>query len=165
VQKTYTTTRLKLDRLHLNDAAFIFELLNTEGWIKFIGDRNIRSIEDSEKFIEKTVKNPDIVYWVVKTIDEKYSMGIISFVKRENLEFRDIGFAFLPVFSKRGYAFEAAEIVLKDLLQDPDNKIILATMKAENIDSIKLIEKLGFRFDSEIENNKVKSLRYSIMAD
>jgi [ribosomal protein S5]-alanine N-acetyltransferase len=165
VQKTYTTTRLKLDRLHLNDAAFIFELLNTEGWIKFIGDRNIRSIEDSEKFIEKTLKNPDIVYWVVKTIDEKYSMGIISFVKRENLEFRDIGFAFLPVFSKRGYAFEAAEIVLKNLLQDPDNQIILATMRAENIDSIKLIEKLGFRFDSEIENNKVKSLRYSIMAD
>jgi len=165
VQKTYTTKRLKLDRLNLNDTAFIFELLNTEGWIKFIGDRNIGSMEDSENYIEKTLKNPDIIYWVVKTIDEKDSMGIISFVKRENLEYRDIGFAFLPFFSKRGYAFEAAEIVLKDLLQDPDNKIILATIKAENIDSVKLIEKLGFQFDHEIENGEIKSLRYSIKAE
>jgi ribosomal-protein-alanine N-acetyltransferase len=165
VQKTYTTKRLKLDRLNLNDTAFIFELLNTEGWIKFIGDRNIGSMEDSENYIEKTLKNPDIIYWVVKTIDEKDSMGIISFVKRENLEYRDIGFAFLPFFSKRGYAFEAAEIVLKDLLQDPDNKIILATMKEENIDSVKLIEKLGFQFDHEIENGEIKSLRYSIKAE
>jgi ribosomal-protein-alanine N-acetyltransferase len=165
VQKTYTSERLKLDRLNLNDKAFIFELLNTEGWIKFIGDRNIRSIDDSEKYIEKTLKNPDIIYWVVKTIDEKDSMGIISFVKRESLEHRDIGFAFLPTFTKRGFAFEAAEIVLKDLLHDPDNQIILATMKAENIDSIKLIEKLGFHFDKEIENGEIKSLRYSIMAD
>jgi ribosomal-protein-alanine N-acetyltransferase len=164
VEKIYTTERLKLDRLHLNDAAFILELLNTEGWIKFIGDRNIRSIEDSEKYIEKTIKNRDIVYWVVKTIDEKDSIGIISFVKRENLEFHDIGFAFLPVFSKKGYAFEAAEIVLKDLLQDPDNQIILATLKAENINSIKLIERLGFHYDSEIENGEIKSLLYSITA-
>ncbi len=122
-------------------------------------------MEDSENYIEKTLKNPDIIYWVVKTIDEKDSMGIISFVKRENLEHRDIGFAFLPSFSKRGYAFEAAEIVLKDLLQDPENQIILATMKAENIDSIKLIEKLGFHFDNEIKNGEIKSLRYSIRAD
>jgi ribosomal-protein-alanine N-acetyltransferase len=164
VQKTYTTDRLKLDRLDLNDAAFIFELLNSEGWIKFIGDRNIQSKEDSQIYIEKTLENPDIVYWVVKTIDEKDSMGIISFVKRENLEFHDIGFAFLPVFSKKGYAFEAAEIVLKDLLQDPDNQIILATMKAENINSIKLIERLGFHYDSEIENGEKKSLLYSITA-
>ncbi len=164
MQKSYTTERLKLDRLNLEDKAFIFELLNTEGWIKFIGDRNIRSIEDSEKYIEKNLKNPDIIYWVVKTIDRKDSMGIISFVKRENLENRDIGFAFLPSFSKRGYAFEAAEIVLKDLLQDADNQIILATMKEENINSIKLIEKLGFHFDHEIENGEMKSLRYSIKA-
>lgn len=162
MQITYNTERLKLVRLNLDDAAFIFELLNTEGWIKFIGDRNIRSIEDSEKYIEKTMKNPDIVYWVVKTIDEKNSMGIISFVKRENLEHRDIGFAFLPRFSKKGFAYEAAAIVLKDLLLDPTYKIILATMKAENISSIKLTEKLGFHFDKEIENGEIKSLLYSI---
>ena len=111
------------------------------------------------------MKNPDIIYWVVKTINEKDSMGIISFVKRENLEFRDIGFAFLPVFSKRGYAFEAAEKVLKDLLLDPDNQVILATMKAENINSINLIVKLGFHYDHEIENGEIKSLLYSIQAD
>lgn len=165
MQNIYHTERLKLNRLNPDDAEFIFELLNTEGWIIFIGDRNIRSIEDSVKYIEKTMKNPDIVYWVAKTIEENDSIGIISFVKRENLEFHDIGFAFLPNFSKRGYAFEAAEIVLKDLLQDPDNRIVLATMKAENINSIQLVEKLGFHFDNEIENGGTKSLRYSITAD
>ena len=165
MQLTFKTDRLELDRLNLNDAEFIFELLNTEGWIKFIGDRNIRSIEDSRKYIEKTMENPDIIYWVVKTLDEKDSIGIVSFIKRENLEYHDIGFAFLPRFTKRGYAFEAAEKVLNDLLQDPNYKTILATMKADNINSIKLAEKLGFQFDKEIENEEIISRRYIITAD
>ena len=164
MKKTYKTSRLKLNPLAQSDAEFIFELVNSEGWLKYIGDRNIKTLEDSRKYIQKTLENPNINYRVVKKQDEKISIGIISFVKRDYLEFPDLGFAFLPAFSNKGYAFEASEMVLKDLLEDHNHPMILATTMVENISAIKLLEKLGFRFYKEIENETKKRFLYFITA-
>ncbi len=163
MKKTFQTTRLFLDRLHPDDAAFIFELLNTPDWLKFIGDRNIHSDEDARNYILKITADPNIIYWVVRSGEEK--IGMVSFIKRKYLDHHDIGFAFLPKFSKQGFAFEAADAVLKESLQDPDHRIILATTMTDNTNSIHLLEKLGFQFNQEIENEGVKLLLYSIAAD
>ena len=165
VQKKYRTTRLELNRLILGDAAFICELFNTERYIKFIGDRNIKTKEDALKFIHKTADNPNINYWVVKLKNEKTSIGLISFIKRDYLDHHDLGFAFLPEFSNKGYAFEAAEIVLNDFLPDPNHQTILAITMVNNQSSIKLIEKLGFRFNKEIVNDNEKLFLFSINPD
>ncbi len=162
MHKKYKTSRLILNRLNLRDAPFMFDLLNTEGWIKFIGERNIKTIEDAQDYTYKVIGDPKIVYWVVKSRHEKIPVGLISFIKRDYLDHHDLGFAFLPTFFSRGYAFEAAERVIKDLLKDPEHEIILATSRPENIRSIKLLEKLGFRFNREIENEQVKLNLYSI---
>jgi RimJ/RimL family protein N-acetyltransferase len=164
MRESYQTTRLKLDRLNPGDAEFIFQLLNTEAWLKFIGDRKIHSPEDARKYIEKTIANPKITYWVVRSREENISIGMISFIKRDYLENHDIGFAFLPEFSGQGYAKEAAEIVLGDKLNDPDHRTILATTMGENQKSIRLLEKLGFRFQKEIEPEGQKLQLYSITA-
>jgi ribosomal-protein-alanine N-acetyltransferase len=162
MKKTYKTNRLFLSWLNLADAAFIIELFNTEGWIKFIGDRNIKTKDDCKKYIQKTIQNPNINYWVVKLNPKKVSIGLISFIKRDYLDHHDIGFALLPNFSHQGYAFEAAEVVLNDLLKDPNHKTILSTTVTDNMNSIKLIEKLGFKFNKEIDNEDIKLLQYSI---
>src|ERR1700712_4843826 len=98
MQNNYYTKRLILNELSLNDKAFITELLNTPEWIKFIGDRNIRTKENAREYIQKIMVNPNIKYWVVKLQDEKTSIGIITFIKRDYLEYNDIGFAFLSKF-------------------------------------------------------------------
>ncbi len=162
MQKTYRTSRLELAPLNESDGEFIFELLNSEGWLKYIGDRNIKTLEDSGKYIQKTLENTNINYWVVRKQDGKISIGIISLVKRDYLAYHDVGFAFLPAFLNKGYAFEASEIVLKDLLEDPKHPIILATTMAENNSSIKLLKKLGFFFNKEIENDTKKLFVYSV---
>ena len=162
MRESYQTARLKLDRLNPLDAEFIFQLLNTEGWLKFIGDRNIRSTEDARNYVQKTVANPKIIYWVVRSRKENLSLGMISFIKRDYLDDHDIGFAFLPEFSGKGYALEAARMVLDDLLDDPNHHIILATTMMENRNSIRLLEKLGFHFIKEIEPDGKKLLLYSI---
>ncbi len=164
MQETYQTQRLQLRPLRAGDEPFILELLNTEGWIRFIGDRNLKTIEDAALYIEKIMANTDIRYWVVNTNQSLKSAGIITVIKRSYLDHHDIGFAFLPAFSGRGNAFEAAETILGDLLKQPAHHAILATTLPDNRRSIGLLEKLGFRFEREIDVEQKKLFLYSITA-
>ena len=152
MQADYKTIRLILNKLTVQDAAFIFELVNTPGWIKFIGDRNVKTTEDAVNFIQKIISNADINYWVVKLEDKQIAVGIITFIKRDYLEHHDIGFAFLPTYAKQGYAFEATLAVLTNLVKDKEYSTILATTIKENEASIQLLKKLGFTYRNEIKN-------------
>lgn len=165
MQTNYQTKRLILNKLSLDDEAFIIELLNTPDWIKFIGDRNIRTQEDATAYIQKIIDNPNINYWVAKLPDEKTSIGIITFIKRDYLEQYDIGFAFLSKFANKGFAHEATLAVLNDVINSPSHTHILATTVKENTNSIKLLEKLGFRFEKEIEHENNLLLIYSVSVD
>ena len=116
-QTSNTTKRLLLDPLSINDKDFILELVNTDGWKSFIGNRNINSQSVAAAYIQKIIENPDTNYWTVKIKETKIPIGIITFIKRDYLEHHDIGFAFLPEYFNKGYAFEAANAVLKYLLK------------------------------------------------
>jgi ribosomal-protein-alanine N-acetyltransferase len=165
MQKKYLTSRLVLRPVNLHDAAFILELLNTKGWIQFIGDRKVNTTEDSRNYIQKIMANPHTLYWVARLEREHTSVGIISFIKRSYLEHWDIGFAFLPAFFGKGYARESAEKILQEMLKNPQHATILATTKVDNQSSIHLIEKIGFHFKKEMENETERLLLYSITAN
>lgn len=150
MHQTYKTERLQLHKLTLHDVDFIFELVNTGAWIKFIGDRQVKTTADAIAYIEKITANPDVNYWVVKLKDSIVPLGVITFIKRNYLEQHDIGFAFLPQHAKKGYAFEAAQEVLNNLLGAENCTTILATTIKENIASIQLLKKLGFTFKTEL---------------
>jgi RimJ/RimL family protein N-acetyltransferase len=165
MQDTYSTHRLLLNEINLNDAEFISELVNTPEWIRFIGDRNIRSIADADEYIQKIISNPNTNFWVVRIQDQQIPIGIISFIKRDYLEHYDIGFAFLAKHTKKGYAHEASIAVLNDAIKNANHKQILATTVKENTNSIQLLEKLGLRFYKEIQNENQLLQVYSITAD
>lgn len=158
MQTNYTTERLQLNLLSADDHAFILELLNTPEWIRFIGDRNIHNREDAETYIQKIISNPDINYWIVKLKEDLLPVGIISFIKRENLPHHDIGFAFLQRHTKKGYAYEAVNAVLNDVTNDPAFTEIMATTIKENEQSIKLLEKLGLQFLHETKTEQGETL-------
>lgn len=162
MQQLYHTDRLELSLVKTSDADFIFELLNTEGWIKFIGDRKIETREDAQQYIQKILNNPQMIYWVARLKKRKIPIGMISFIKRDYLDHHDIGFAFLPAYFSKGYATEATKRILSDVMQDPNHKIILATTMPGNGPSIRLLEKAGFHFKKEIENEQVRLLLYSV---
>jgi RimJ/RimL family protein N-acetyltransferase len=152
MQPNYKTERLSLRMLNKNDAGFMLELVNSAGWIKFIGDRNIKTIEDAENYVQKITANPAINYRVVTLHDDKRAIGVVTYIKRDYLDHPDIGFAFLPAFYKQGFAFEATQAVLNDLLSNDISLTVLATTNPENISSIQLLKKLGFLFSKEITN-------------
>ena len=150
-----TTERLDLQPLNLNDVAFIYELLNTEEWIEFIGDRHIKTNNDAINYIQKLLDNANIQYWVVRLKTNNESIGIVTFVKRDYLPYADLGFAFLKRFTQQGYAFEAANEVLQNIINSKTATKILATTVVNNVLSIQLLEKLGFTFDENIQEDNV----------
>jgi len=173
MRQNLKTARLELTALGLSEAAFIHQLVNTPGWLRFIGDRNIGTIADALGYIEKILFDPNVHFWIVKLSQDPLptdqpptdqppagqpSIGIITLIQRDYLEHPDIGFAFLPAYAKQGYAFEAAAAVMQTLTTGPDQSPVLAITKKENADSARLLEKLGLRFDREI-NNKDEALQ------
>lgn len=150
-QPSFMTRRLLIEPLSLSDNHFILELVNTDEWIKFIGNRNITSSADATAYIQKIIDNRSIVYWVVKLNDGHTKIGIVTFIKRDYLEHHDIGFAFLPKYFNQGYAYEATATVLNKVTNIYKLSTILATTVPDNIGSIKLLEKLGLNYKEEIE--------------
>lgn len=146
-----TTARLLLKPLALSDASFIFELVNTEGWLTFIGNRNITSAADALAYIQKILENENTAYWVVEHADSHEKIGIVTFIKRDYLPHHDIGFALLPRFCKNGYAYEATSAVLNYLISHRNLSYIFAITIPENERSIKLLQRIGFRFEKDID--------------
>lgn len=151
IQNTILTDRLILQKINLNDCDFIISLLNSKGWIENIGDRNIHSGDDAIIYINKILATENFIYWVVRIKDENTPVGMISFMKRSYLDNFDIGFAFLPSYLNKGYAYEASKAVLVIVSELPEYNIVLATTKPSNNNSIRLLTKLCFRFEKEIE--------------
>jgi RimJ/RimL family protein N-acetyltransferase len=154
------TDRLLLEPLTTAYNNFIFELVNTDGWIKFIGNRNVNSAVDATAYIEKIINNPALVYWVIKLKENGTPIGIITLIKRDYLEHHDIGFALLPDFEKQGYAYEACKKVLDALSEGSLHTQILAITLRDNSNSITLLGKLGLRFEKEIVEQEELLLQY-----
>jgi RimJ/RimL family protein N-acetyltransferase len=161
MQNNIITGRLNLTLLTLDDRDFIVKLLNTKGWIEYIGDRNVHTNDDAIAYISKITSTQNLFYWVVRTKDDSIPMGIVSFLKRSYLENFDIGFAFLPEFNGYGYAYEAAKEILSAVSQTPGYYPVLATTIPQNVNSIKLLTKLGLHFEKEIEVENEKLHIYS----
>lgn len=151
------TKRLILEPLCDHDAPFIFELVNSKDWLKFIGDRNVNSPTNALLYIQNIKQDPNVFYWVIKLNNTGTSIGIVTLIKRDYLPFKDIGFALLPKFYKQGNAYEAVKAVLDKINEDT----LYAVTTPENTSSIKLIKKLGLRFKKKISPNKQNLHLYS----
>ncbi|PTS99642.1 GNAT family N-acetyltransferase [Pedobacter sp. HMWF019] len=160
---TLTTERLLIEKLSPGDSEFILALLNTPGWLKFIGDRNIKTLSDAEAYVQRTIDSPTIQYWVVKKAADSTPAGVVSFIKKDYLDHHDIGYAFHPDFSNLGYAYEAVKAVLEELSKNPLYPVILATVAPDNEPSIRLLEKLGLKREHQLEVEGRTLLLFSLV--
>lgn len=156
------TERLCLNLLTLADHTFIRSLVNTKGWIAFIGDRNVHSEDDAIAYIDRILHMENLYYWVVRVRDTHTPVGIISFLKRSYLDHFDIGLAFLPEFHGKGYAYKAAKAVLSIVSQYPEHKHILATTVPQNTQSIQLLTRLGLHYEKKIKADNKPLLVYGM---
>jgi len=141
------TERLELREYTLDDAPFIYTLMNSEGWLKNIGDRNIKTIEDAENYMQKhylsSYEKHGFGPYLVSLKEEGTPLGSAGLYKRDNLEHPDVGFAFLPEFANKGYAYESSKAVMQFASETLELETIVGITIETNLSSIKLLKKLG----------------------
>ncbi|MEN3328456.1 MAG: hypothetical protein V7638_3263 [Acidobacteriota bacterium] len=149
------TERLSLRKLTVDDAEFILTLLNEPSFLRYIGDRKVRNLDDAQQYI---LNGPVASYQrhgfglnCVELRESQTPIGMCGLLKREELPDPDIGFALLPDFWNKGFAYEAAEAVLRDARGRLNVQRILAITSLDNDASIKLLERLGFRFEEIVQ--------------
>ena len=149
------TQRLRSRRLTAEDAGFIIELVNTPGWLRFIGDRHIHTIEQAVQYLEngpiKSYQENGFGLSMVETINDRIPVGMCGLLKREQLEIPDLGFAFLPQYMSMGYAFEIAHATVQHAHAEIGIPKLAAITLPENERSIRLLEKLNFRFEKKMK--------------
>jgi [ribosomal protein S5]-alanine N-acetyltransferase len=149
------TERLKLRTFVTNDAEFILRLLNDPAFLRFIGDKRVRSIVDARNYITtgpiESYRRNGFGLYLVELKDTKTPIGMCGLLKRDALSHVDLGFAFMPDYRRHGYGFESASAVLSWAKGDLQLDRILAITDPENDTSIKLLEKLGFKFEGMIK--------------
>ena len=144
------TERLKLRQFTFDDSKFIIELLNSEGWIKYIGERNVKNEEDAKNYLQngtlKSYEQNGYGLWLVETKENKIPIGMCGIIHRTELENPDIGFAFLPDFTGKGFAFEIASATINFAKERLKLPVILGITVSYNVNSIQLLTKIGMRF-------------------
>ena len=164
--KTFETERLILKPTLEEDAQLIFELLNTPKWKKYIGERNVNSVEEGRIYIINRMK-PQLErlgfgnYTVIRKSDNA-KMGTCGLYDRVGLEGVDIGFAFLPDYEKKGYAYEASVKIKQVAFDDFGITSIGGITTKDNLASQKLLEKLGFQLAGTVRlpNDDEELLHY-----
>ena len=144
------TDRLRLREFTLDDAPFIKVLVNTPGWLKYIGERNVQTEEQARGYLTrgpiKSYQENGFGLWMVELKENATPIGMCGLLRRDFLDHPDIGFAFLPDYHGKGYAYEAAQATLSFA----KNQLGLATLCAitlpTNSHSIKLLEKIGMKY-------------------
>ena len=148
-----STDRLSLRPFDAGDEPFILELLNDPGWIRFIGDRNIRTLMDAGGYIERIRKSQDRFGFSLLRVgltDGDTPIGMCGLIKRDNFEDVDIGFAFIPAYRGQGYARESAQAVRDYAIDVLGLQRLVAFTDVENHASGKLLERIGFVYEGEI---------------
>ena len=149
--KIFDTERLTVRELDPKDAAFILELVNEPAWLRFIGERGIKTWESARDYI---VNGPREMYarlgfglWLVELREGKVPIGICGLIKRETLDDVDLGFAFLSRHQRQGYAIEAARATMDHAKRRLGLAKLAAITLPDNESSRRLLGKLGFELE------------------
>ena len=144
-----TTERLRLRELDEDDAGFMVEVLNQPDFLRFIGDRGVRDVEQARAYLREgpiaSYARHGMGMYVVEPREGGDPLGLCGLVVRDGLPGPDIGFAFLPQHYGKGYAFEAARATLALARQALALPKVLAIVSPGNDRSIALLRRLGLR--------------------
>ena len=153
--KILETDRLTLRHLTVEDAEFIVTLLNEPDWIKYIGDRDIRTDEDAKKYIKQ---GPMTMYdehgiglYLIELKENAQPIGLCGLLHRDFLKDLDLGFALLSKYWGKGYAFEAAQGTLTYGAEMLGHSRIVGFTSLDNEKSANLLQKLGMKDEGTIK--------------
>lgn len=154
MKSIFETERLLLRQPTVDDAGFLLRIVNEPSWLRYIGDRNVHTIEEAKNYLLngsiKSFETNGFGFGIVILKETGALIGMCGLVKRNFLEDIDIGFAFFPQYTGQGYAFEAADAMMKYAHGPLGINRIAAITTQDNESSIRLLKKLGFQVNKTI---------------
>jgi RimJ/RimL family protein N-acetyltransferase len=148
------TERLSLRRLVHDDAPFIVELVNDPDWIHYIGERNVRSLDDARRYLDEgplaMYRSAGYGLYLVELRATAQPLGLCGLIRREGLDDADLGFAFLPAWRGRGFAYEASLAILDEGRDVFGLTRVVAIVSPDNLRSIRLLERLGLAYERNV---------------
>lgn len=148
------TTRLRLRRLDEDDAGFILGLVNEPSWLRYIGDKNVRTLDDARAYLRngpmESYRRHGFGLYCVERREDAASLGMCGLIRRDTLPEVDIGFALLPAHFGQGYIPEAARAVIEQGRNLFGLKRLLAITQPDNQASIAVLRKLGMQRQDSI---------------
>ena len=145
------TARLRMRLLEVDDAAFMLALVNDPSWLRHIGDRGVRTLEDAREYLRA---GPLAMYsrhgfglYAIELQSGEGPLGICGLIKRETLPDVDVGYALLPQYVGRGYALEAARASVDLARERFGLHRLIAITAPDNEASARLLLKLGMHFE------------------
>ena len=166
--KSFQSERLIIRPTLEQDAELIYQLMNSPKFIKYVGDRQLYSVKDAEKYIQDKMlpQLHSLGYSNYSLINKKNGakIGICGLYDREGLDGIDIGFGILPPYEGLGYAFESSSRIIKAGFEELEISELKAITNKKNISSQSLLFKLGFKLEGTImlPNENDELLLYKI---
>lgn len=155
VSMIVATPRLELRELTIDDAEFIFKLVNDPSFLTNIGDKGVRNLEDARSFIVdgpwRRKQPPGYGQFLVELKPDRTPIGVCGLLYREALAVTDVGMAFLPEYCRCGFGYEAGSAVLEYGHATLGVEAIVALTSKENLASIRLLAKLGMTFEKMVK--------------
>lgn len=150
------TKRLMLSKITVDDASFLLELMNTPSWLKYNGDRNVKTLKQARNHIQnnqlKCYETFGFGYYKIQVkAKNSKTIGTTGLLKRDQLEHVDIGFSILPEYHNKGFGYEAASEIMKLAKHTFKIKTLSAITLPTNKPSIKLLEKLGLSYQKTVK--------------
>lgn len=149
------TERLVLRRQTLKDAAFILALMNDPAWLRYIGDRGVRTLEEARAYIQagalEMYDRHGFGLYLMELKGERTPIGLCGLVKRDTLDDVDLGFALAREYRGKGYAREAAAVTVAYARDTVGLRRLVAIVAPDNADSMRLLAGLGFSFERLID--------------
>ncbi|HUF12807.1 MAG TPA: GNAT family N-acetyltransferase [Longimicrobiales bacterium] len=143
------TERLVLRRFVLDDAPFIARLLNEPGFLRYIGDRGVRTVDDARSYLEREALESYRVngfgLFAVELKTDWTTIGACGLLRRPWLEAPDLAYAFLASAEGFGYASEAARAVLDLAWSTLALERVVAIVLPDHAASTRILEKLHFQ--------------------
>ena len=153
--KSFESDRLYIIPTLEDDADLILKLLNTPKFIKYVGDRNVKSIEEATDYIkEKMIPQLEKLGYSNYTLVKKSNnlkIGTCGLYNREGMEGVDIGFALLPEFEEQGFGYESAEVIKEAAFNEFGIEQLKGITTKDNLASQNLLLKLGMTLNGTVK--------------
>ena len=152
-----SSERLLIQPTSEEDAVMMYELMNTPSWLEYIGDRNIRSVDDAKSYIRSNIisqyERLGYSSFTISLALTNEKIGVCGLYDRESVDGIDLGFALFPQFAGQGFAFEACRKLMEAARDKFSLEELSAITSANNVKSKSLLKKLGFSIKKDIQSN------------